>query len=77
MRIAAVQDTPVYLNRVATTERVVQRITEAGAGGADLIAFPEVFISGYPNWLDRTNGSAWEDHSNRRPSPAIWTKLLT
>ena len=61
MRIAAVQDTPVYLNRVATTERVVQRITEAGVGGADLIAFPEVFISGYPNWLDRTNGSAWED----------------
>ena len=61
MRIAAVQDTPVYLNRVATTERVVERITEAGVGGADLIAFPEVFISGYPNWLDRTNGSAWED----------------
>ena len=49
MRIAAVQDTPVYLNRAATTERVVERITEAGAGGADLIAFPEVFISGYPN----------------------------
>ncbi len=61
MRIAAVQDTPVYLNRAATTERVVERITEAGVGGADLIAFPEVFISGYPNWLDRTNGSAWED----------------
>ena len=61
MRVAAVQDTPVYLDRAATTERVVERITEAGAGGADLIAFPEVFISGYPNWLDRTNGSAWED----------------
>ena len=44
MRIAAVQDTPVYLNRAATTERVVERITEAGVGGADLIAFPEVFI---------------------------------
>ena len=61
MRVAAVQDTPVYLDRAATTERVVERITEAGVGGADLIAFPEVFISGYPNWLDRTNGSAWED----------------
>jgi len=61
MRVAAVQDTPVYLDRAATTERVVERITEAEVGGADLIAFPEVFISGYPNWLDRTNGSAWED----------------
>ena len=61
MRSAAVQDTPAYLDRAASMEIVRSRIAEAGAGGADLIAFPEVFVMGYPNWLDRTNASAWED----------------
>ena len=39
----------------------MDRIAEAAAGGADLVAFPEVFVPGYPVWIDRTNASAWED----------------
>lgn len=61
MRIAAVQDSPSYLDRAATIATVRERIAEAGAGGADLIAFPEVFVSGYPIWIDNTQASAWED----------------
>ena len=61
MRIAAVQTSPVYLDRAATIDVVVDRIAEAGAGGADLVAFPEVFVPGYPVWLDLTNAAAWED----------------
>ncbi len=61
MRIAAVQATPVYLDRAATIGVVLDRIAEAGAGDADLVAFPEVFVPGYPVWLDLTNASAWED----------------
>ena len=61
MRIAAVQTSPVYLDRAATIDVVLDRIAEAGAGGADLVAFPEVFVPGYPVWLDLTNAAAWED----------------
>ena len=61
MRIAAVQTSPVYLDRAATIGVVLDRIAEAGAGGADLVAFPEVFVPGYPVWLDLTNAAAWED----------------
>ncbi|MDG2428303.1 MAG: carbon-nitrogen hydrolase family protein [Acidimicrobiales bacterium] len=61
MRIAAVQDSPMFLDRSGTIERVCERIIEAAAGGANLIAFPEVFVSGYPVWLDLTNASAWEE----------------
>ena len=60
MRVAAVQDSPVYLNRTATLDLVKERIVEAGKGNADLIAFPEVFVSGYPVWIDVTDASAWE-----------------
>ena len=65
MRIAAVQDSPVFLDRAATLDVVQKRITEAGEGGADLIAFPEVFVSGYPVWIDVTDASAWEKRSQQ------------
>ena len=61
MRIAAVQSAPVFLDRSATVDLVVDRIAQASAGGAELIAFPEVFIPGYPVWIDLTNAAAWED----------------
>lgn len=61
VRVAAVQASPAFLDREGTIAIVVDRIVEAAAGGADLVVFPEVFIPGYPIWLDRTNSSAWED----------------
>jgi len=60
MRIAAIQDSPVFLNRSATFEIVKNRIIEAAEGGAGLVVFPEVFVSGYPVWIDLTDASAWE-----------------
>jgi len=48
---AAVQAAPVFLNRDATVDKTRDLIAKAAAGGAKLIVFPEVFISGYPVWL--------------------------
>jgi predicted amidohydrolase len=55
VKVAAVQAAPVFLDRERTLEKVVALISEASRNGADLIAFPEVFIAGYPYWnrLDR------------------------
>ena len=60
MRIAAIQDSPVFLDRSATLNIVQKRIAEAGEGGADLIAFPEVFVSGYPVSVSYTHLRAHE-----------------
>jgi nitrilase len=51
---AAVQAAPVYMDREATIEKARQIIVEAAGKGAKLIAFPEVFVPGYPywNWID-------------------------
>jgi len=49
--IAAVQDTPVYLDKNATVEKACELIQEAASNGAKLVVFPEVFISGYPDWV--------------------------
>lgn len=52
IKLAAVQASPVFLNKAATTSKVCALIREAGSNGADVIGFPETFIPGYPGWLE-------------------------
>jgi predicted amidohydrolase len=47
---AAVQAEPVWLNADATIDKSIAIIEEAARTGAELIAFPEVFIPGCPYW---------------------------
>jgi nitrilase len=61
-KAAAVQASPVYLDADATTRKACDLIREAASHGAKLVAFPEVFIPGYPYWnwiMTPLEGSAW------------------
>jgi nitrilase len=49
--IAAVQATPVFLDREATVEKACGLIVQAGENGARIVAFPEGFIPAYPDWV--------------------------
>lgn len=57
--VAAVQSTPVFLDREATVERLVASVDAAAASGAQLIVFPEAIVPGYPDWVWRV--PAWSD----------------
>ncbi len=57
--VAAVQATPVFLDREATADKVCTLVKEAAGRGAELIVFPESFIPAYPDWVWRT--PAWSD----------------
>ncbi|MEX2441117.1 MAG: carbon-nitrogen hydrolase family protein [Pontimonas sp.] len=50
VRVATVQASPVFMDRDATVEITCEFIAQAGNEGAQLVAFPEVFIAGYPYW---------------------------
>ena len=59
---AAVQATPVFLDREATVDKSVRLIEEAKANGAGLVVFPETFIPTYPDWVWRA--SPWDGRSD-------------
>jgi len=48
--VAALQMTPVHLNKRATVEKLCEWIVEAGRIGAKFVVTPETLIPGYPYW---------------------------
>ena len=49
--VAAAQAAPYFLNKEKTVEKACEAIIKAGENDANLIVFPEAFISGYPDWV--------------------------
>jgi nitrilase len=59
--VAAAQDAPVFLDPVATTERIISHMRTAAGEGVSLLAFGETFLPGYPVWLAVTGAAAFDD----------------
>ena len=77
-KAATVQAAPVFLDTEATVDKVCGLIAEAAGHGARLVAFPEVFVAGYPYWswiANPIDGSPWFEKLARSaieiPGPEI------
>ncbi|OWZ09322.1 Aliphatic nitrilase [Phytophthora megakarya] len=51
IRVAAVQAEPEWFDIHASVKKTCKLIAEAASGGAQLVAFSECFIPGYPAWI--------------------------
>ncbi|KAF2089589.1 carbon-nitrogen hydrolase [Saccharata proteae CBS 121410] len=49
---AAVHASPIYMNKAATLEKVVQLIGQGAMVGTSLMVFPETFVPGYPYFTE-------------------------
>ena len=50
IRVAAAHLAPVWLDAARTADKACDAIAEAARAGAQLVAFPESFIPGFPAW---------------------------
>ena len=57
LKIALAQIAPIWINREATTYKIIQYVKEASEQDVDLVVFGEGLLPGYPFWLDRINGA--------------------
>lgn len=59
--IALAQIAPVWLDRIATSRKMIQYVEDAAKQGARLVCFGETILPGYPFWLDLTDASRFND----------------
>ena len=60
LRVALAQIAPIWLQREATTEKIVAWIREAAVEKCQLVVFGEALLPGYPFWVERTDGARFE-----------------
>ncbi len=71
-RVAIAQFAPVYLDKAASLSRAIELIQDAKKRGAELVAFGETWLPGYPAWLDFCANVAFWDHP---PTKKVFARL--
>lgn len=61
LTIVGAQIAPVWLDRSATVAKVVAWVHRAADAGAQLVAFGEALVPGYPYWLEFADGARFND----------------
>ncbi|RLJ00460.1 MAG: carbon-nitrogen hydrolase family protein [Candidatus Aenigmatarchaeota archaeon] len=72
-KAAVIQQPPVFLNIEASVEKACVLIEQAAGQGANVIAFPETWLPGYPVWLDFSPNVALWDHP---PAKTLYRLLV-
>ncbi len=68
-KAAAIQASPVFLDKEATVEKACRLVEEAASQGAALVVFPETWVPGYPVWTNAV--SRW----NYSPAKKVYSRL--
>jgi nitrilase len=71
-RVAIAQFAPVYLDKAASLARAIQIVQDAKKRGAELVAFGETWLPGYPAWLDVCPEVALWEHP---PTKRVFARL--
>ncbi len=70
LNIALAQISPVWLNKAATLEKMIDFINQAGQEKAQLVVFGEALLPGYPYWLEHTGGAKF--NSSKQKEMFAW-----
>ena len=78
VNVAIVQARPVYYNLDKSLQKSLQLTSEAAHNGAQLVAFGETWLPGYPAWLDVCPGAAlWDNAGAKAVFAELYANSLT
>ena len=63
--VALAQIAPIWLDRRATTAKMLDYVHQAAQRSARLVCFGETLLPGYPFWLDLTEASRFNDGAQK------------
>jgi nitrilase len=61
LTVGLAQIAPVWLNREATSAKIVNQVQAAATKGCRLVVFGEALLPGYPFWIERTDGARFNN----------------
>ncbi len=60
LTIAVAQIAPVWLDRSATLDKIIDYVERAAAAGCAFVTFGEALLPGYPFWIEHTDGARFD-----------------
>jgi len=76
--VAIAQSAPVYMDKRASLAKALDLIQQAAKQEAQLVAFGETWLPGYPAWLDVCPGAAlWENASAKEVFARLRNNSIT
>ncbi|MCX2718157.1 carbon-nitrogen hydrolase family protein [Lentiprolixibacter aurantiacus] len=66
LKVGLAQIAPVWLDKAATTQKIMDCMEEGASNKAELLVFGEALLPGYPFWLAYTNGAGWDLKINKQ-----------
>jgi nitrilase len=78
VRVAIAQSAPIYLDKRASLAKALDLVQQAAKRDAQLVAFGETWLPGYPAWLDVCPGAAlWENTSAKEVFAKLRNNSIT
>jgi nitrilase len=78
VRVAIAQSAPIYLDKRASLAKALGLVQQAAKRDAQLVAFGETWLPGYPAWLDVCPGAAlWENTSAKEVFAKLRNNSIT
>jgi nitrilase len=77
IKVAAIQISPVFLDKKKTWVKLQKYLKEAVDKGAELIVWGETLIPGYPQWVSVSGGASFDNEKQKQTYFKYWNEAVS